>query len=295
MTFQKMLKDSLKIKSRMKKNTISILQLTQEILWTKKLNTILESITGQAATANSELMNLGKELKQSGLDPTDEEVQAALLMKAIEAGGKIDKIEPKDVKELEAQIKEGRNYINESEGAALMAVEGVGMALGNSALVHGIALGVEKITGKKQDDAKVKAGIEKRLKQIKNITGFAAKVTSQFFTFLAKAWGGGEVAQKVAGVVGTIFVVAVLIAIGIVLFPSTGSIILFILAITSLLGKGVEIFLLLKKLWHIIIGNKNSIESKDPAELEQAIENEWKGSSGEKAMGDMSRNAIGYK
>ena len=295
MTFQKMLKDSLKARSRMKKNTISILQLTQEILWTKKLNTILESITGQAAAANSELMNLGKELKQSGLDPTDEEVQAALLMKAIEAGGKLDKIEPKDVKELEAQIKEGRNYINESGGAAVMAVEGVGMALGNSALVHGIALGVEKITGKKQDDAKVKAGIEKRLKEIKNITGFPAKVVSQFFTFLVKAWGGGEVAQKVAGVIGTIFVVGVFIAIGIVLFPGTGSIIMFILAMTSLLGKGVEIFLLLKKLWHIIKDNKNSIESKDPAELEQAIENEWKGSSGEKAMGDMSKNAIGYK
>jgi len=217
------------------------------------------------------------------------------LMKAIEAGGKLDKIEPKDVKELEAQIKEGRNYINESGGVAHMAVEGVGMALGNTALLHAIAIGVEKISGKKQDDAKLKAGIEKRLGQIKKVTGFPAKVMSQFFTFVVKSFGGGEVAQKVAGVVGTIFVVGIFIAIGIALFPGTGSIIMFILAMTSFLGKGVEIGLLIKKLWHIIKDNKNSIESKDPVEIEQAIENEWKGSSGEKAMGDMSKNAMMYK
>ena len=269
----------------MKKNTISISQLTQEILWTKKLNTILESITGQASAANSELMNLGRELKQSGLDPTDEEIQAALLMKAIEAGGKLDKIEPEDVKELEAQIKEGRSYVNESEGVAAMAVEGIGMALGNAALLHAIAVGTEKISGKKVNESNLKTSIEKRLGQIKKVTGFPAKVMSQFFAFVVKKFGGGEVAQKIAGVVGTIFVVGVFIAIGIALFPGTGSIVMFILAILSLLGKGVEIVHLIKHLWHIIKDNKKSIESKDAAGIEQAINTQWN-NKGAKDTGD---------
>lgn len=271
----------------MKKNTISISQLTQEILWTKKLNTILESITGQASTANSELMNLGKELKQSGLDPTDEEVQAALLMKAIEAGGKLDKIKPEDVKELEAQIKEGRNYVNESGGIAVMAVEGVGMALGNAALLHAIAVGVEKISGKKINEGNLKASIEKRLGQIKKVTGFPAKVMSQFFAFIVKKFGGGEVAQKIAGVVGTVFVVGVFIAIGIALFPGTGSIVMFILAILSLLGKGVEIIHLILHLWHIVKDNKKSVENKDVAGIEQAINTQWN-NKGVKNAGDAS-------
>jgi hypothetical protein len=156
-------------------------------------------------------------------------------------------------------------------------------------------MGVEKISGKKLDEGKLKAGIEKRLQQIKKVTGFPAKVMSQFFTFIVKSFGGGEVAQEVAGIVGTIFVVGIFIAIGIALFPGTGSIIMFVLAILSLLGKGVEIIHLIKHLWHIIKNHKKSIESKDPAELEQAIENEWKGSAGEKTMGDMSKNAMMYK
>ena len=78
----------------MNRHTISISQLTQQILFEKKMNLLLESVRDKALTANKELMTLGKELKTSNIDPTDEEIQAALLVKAIENGGNVKNIEP---------------------------------------------------------------------------------------------------------------------------------------------------------------------------------------------------------
>jgi hypothetical protein len=277
----------------MNKHYISVSQLAHEIVWKNKINNILEAtVTAKAAVANKELMKLGKELEKSGINPTEEEVQAALLIQAVNSRGNLKNI---DASDLATQIKEGRTYLNESGSYATMTIEGIGIVLGNAALIHVIAVITEKLTGKKQTDQAIKINLQKRLAQLKKITGFPAKAMETFFKFVVKVWGGGKMAQEVAGVLGTMFVVVLFLALGAALFPSVQSIVMITLSLMSFIGKAVEIINLLKHLWHIITNHETAIEKKNTEEIEQAIDAGWRGSKAEKDMGDMSQNAISQK
>ena len=232
----------------MSKKTISIKELAQQILWEKKVKMIFENAAGMASGIQSRVVNLGKELAAAGEDATSEEVQAALLMAALDDKGKLDNVDAQDVDAVAGQIKEARGYtLAESGGGLIHTLEMVGNILGNTALMNVIAKAVEKATGKKVDPSKMAAGVNKMAGFLKKLTGLPAKAMEKFFAFIAGKMGGGDVAQKIAGYSGTMIVVLVFFALGTLFFPVLGaSPLMVVLSLTGLVGKGFEIAALWK-------------------------------------------------
>jgi hypothetical protein len=232
----------------MKKQQISIKEITKQILFKKKIKMIMENAAGMASGIQSQVVNLGKELQAAGTDATDEEVQAALLMAALDDKGKLDNVDAQDVDAVAGQIKEARGYtLAESGGGLIHTLEMVGNILGNTALLNVIAKAVEKATGKKVDPSKMAAGITKMAGFLKKLTGLPAKAMEKFFGFIAGKMGGGDTAQKIAGYAGTMVVVLVFFALGTLFFPVLGaSPLMIILSLTGLVGKGFEIAALWK-------------------------------------------------
>ncbi len=226
---------------------MSLGELAHNILYKKKTKRLLESATGMAASIQSKVIGLGKELKAAGEDVTDEEVQGALLMAALEDKGKLDNIEPEEVKAIANQIKESRGYtLSESGGGLIHIVELAGNILGNTALLNVIASAVEKVTGKKINPGLLKSTINEMMSSLKEITGLPAKAMEKFFALISKVLGGGETAQKIAGYAGTFIVVLTFFGLGAAFFPVLGaSPLMIILSLTGLIGKGFE----LKGLW----------------------------------------------
>ena len=225
----------------MNKNVISIKELAQQILWEKRVKLIFENAAGMASGIQSQVVNLGKELQAAGQDATDEEVQAALLMAALDDKGKLDNVDAQDVGAVAGQIKEARGYTL-TESGALHTIELVGNVLGNTALLNVIAKAVEKATGKKVDAGKLSVGINKIVGFLKKLTGLPAKAMEKFFGFITKLLGGGDAAQKIAGYSGTLLVVVAFFALGAMFFPVLGaSPLMIVLSLTGLIGKGFEI------------------------------------------------------
>lgn len=234
----------------MKKNTISLAQLTHQILLEQKMQLLFENAAGLASSIQSKVMEFGKELKAAGEDPTDEETQAALLMAALEKDGNLDKVDVEDAEKAANQVKENRGYtLKESGGGVMVAIEYIGNILGNVALLNVIAEAVEKVTGKKVDTSGIAAKVNSLTKRIKNLTGLPALAMKKFFTLVTKKLGGEAAAQKVAGYAGTFIVVAAFFVIGALFFPVLGaSPLMIILSLTGLLGKGFELVHLFKKI-----------------------------------------------
>lgn len=219
----------------------------KKFLTENKTRFIMEaSAAGLASSVQSSVEKLGQELKASGEDITDEEVQGAMLMAALDEKGKIDNIEPEDVDAITSKIQESRGYIIKESGA-LHAIEVAGAILGNVALMNVIATAVEKTTGKKMNPSTMASSVTKASGVLKNITGFAAKAIEKWFALIAKSLGGGEFTQKIAGYTGTLITVLALFALGITMFPVLGgSPLMIILSLTGLIGKGFEIIALWK-------------------------------------------------
>lgn len=237
----------------MKKQTISISELTQQILYRRKIKSLFENVAGMASSVQSQVMNLGKELKKAGEDITDEEVQGAMLMAALEDKGKIEKVEPEEVKALVDQIKESRGYRISESGGLLHVIEVAGSILGNVALLNVIAATIEKVTGKKVNPGFLRSTINEMTASLKEVTGLPAKAIEKFFSVVTKLFGGGEAAQKIAGYSGTLLLVLVLLGLGIAMFPVLGgSVIMIILSLLGLIGKGFEIVALWDHLKHAI-------------------------------------------
>lgn len=207
-----------------------------------KMRLIIEAnASGLASAVQSSVEKLGQELKAAGEDITDEEVQGAMLMAAMDEKGKIDNIDPEDIEAVTAKIQESRGYILKESGA-LHAIEVAGSILGNVALMNVIAKAVEKATGKTINPDKMAASVTKIAGKIKKITGLPAKAMEKFFALIAKMFGGGEFSQKIAGYSGTFITVITLFAMGAVMFPILGgSPIMIILSLTGLIGKGFEL------------------------------------------------------
>lgn len=238
----------------MRKNQISLGELAHSILHEKLTKRLLENASGMAASIQSKVVNLGKELKAAGEDVTDEEVQAAMLIAALDDKGNIDTVEPDEVKAIADQIKESRGYtLSESGGGLIHTIELAGNILGNTALLNVIASTVEKVTGKKANPGLMKSTINEMMASLKEVTGLPAKAMEKFFAFLSKKLGGGESAQKIAGYAGTFVVVVALFAMGAAFFPVLGaSPLMIILSLTGLIGKGFEIKTLWDHLKHAI-------------------------------------------
>lgn len=217
----------------------------------KKSLILKESAAGAASNVQSKVLDLGKQLKAAGEDISDEEVQAAMLMAALDAKGKLDKVDVEDVEGIAQKIQESRGQVlNES---VVHTIEVIGSILGNAALLNIITKAISKLAGRKMDPGKVKAGIEKVLKVLKSVTGFPAKAIEKFFMWITKLLGGGKAAQKIAGYSGLLVTVVIFFGMGIAFFPVLGGTpLMIVLSLTGLVGKGFELAALTKELDHAI-------------------------------------------
>ena len=278
----------------MKRPTISLAELTYQILQEQRAQKIVEAATAAAASIGGELKKLGDEIVAAGMDLTDTEIQAALLSKLLDANGNLGKIDASDVKDLEQKVQEGRKYLKEGGGAIATIAHTAGDVLGNAALIEAISHGLAKATGKK--DADVKAGFKKLQTFLKNtgeVAGFAGKVIERFFKWIAAKWGGGEKTQKVFGIVGMMLFVLLMAVVAVVSFPSMTSLVSIAIGATALLGKALELVKLVKHLVHTVGSHQEEIEkTDDKTELQKKID-KWMNapiSGPDKSMGDMARN-----
>jgi len=220
---------------------------------------VVESAAGDAASIENEIQDLASELKASGEDITDEEVQAAMLSALIDADGDIAKVDVEDIESIKTEIYESRNFVLEAGGPILSAIHVIGDILGNAAFVHELTAAIDTATGKKIDEAKLKARLDSIFEGIKKVTGLPAKVMEKAFEWIVKQFGASERSQKIAGLTGTLVVTIVLFAIGVVLFPSVSSTILFTIGIMSLIGKSAEIIKLIKEIVHLLKKSETKI------------------------------------
>lgn len=223
--------------------------IAQKVILKAYTKLVLESAQGTAGAVESKLISLGNELKSDGENIADAEVQAALLSALIDADGKVDAMDVSDIEAIKKDIKESRSYVNESSGI-LHTIEGVGTILGNSAFLHVLTTGVHQLGFKDVDEKKLKSNLETAVKRIKEVTGFPAKVMEKAFAWIAKKLGAGIFGQKVAGMAGTLIVTVALLSLAVYLFPSIGSGVLLVFAISGMIGKSVEIVKLTKELVH---------------------------------------------
>lgn len=221
--------------------------ITNQIILKNTSKALSEAITGDASAVQKKLFNLGNELKADGEDVTDDEVQAALLGALIDANGKVDSVDVSDVEAIKQDIKESRTYVIQESGI-LHGIEAAGTVLGNAALLNALAGGFSKV-GIKVNENLLKQKIEKVVNLIKKVTGFPAKMMEKAFEWISKKLGFSQFGQKVAGLSGVLIVTVAFLALAIYLFPSIGSGVLLMFAISGMIGKTMEIANIIKEIW----------------------------------------------
>jgi len=232
--------------------------IAQSIVLQTYVKFLIESAEGDASAVQKQLFSLGTELKKDGENITDDEVQAAMLSALIDADGNVANVDVSDIDSIKKEIKESRSYINEA--GALHAVEAVGTVLGNSAFLHILAEGLQKLGFEGVNENSMKTKIEKVVSRIKKVTGFPAKVMEKSFAWIAKKLGFSKFGQIIAGITGTIVATVLLLALAAYLFPSISSGILVIFAITGMIGKSAEIYNLIKKLINHIKRHQSKVK-----------------------------------
>lgn len=246
----------------MNKPTLSLSEIAYRILRERKFKQMVAEITAAMKSSSKMLKEAGipsgidqgilkvsKEVENDGEDMDDEEVQAAMMMAAIEKGGDISKVKASDV-EKELPTVEERRIVNESGGGAVDAVLTVlSLVLGNMAFIEAICTAIEKVTGKKVPVDKAKKAAETMVGKLKAASGWVMKKIGQAIEWIIEKMGGGPNAQKI-GAYGVKFIgVAALFILGISHFPLAGaSVIGIIISITSMIGKGFELVVLGKQL-----------------------------------------------
>lgn len=236
--------------------------IINQIILKNTSRVLLEAITGDASAVQKQLFNLGNELKADGEDVTDDEVQAALLGALIDANGKVDSVDVSDVEAIKQDIKESRTYVIQESGI-LHGIEAAGTVLGNAALLHTLAGGFNKV-GIKVNENALKQKIEKVVNLIKKVTGFPAKMMEKAFMWISKKLGFSQFGQKVAGLSGVLIITIAFLALAIYLFPSIGSGVLLVFAISGMIGKTIEIANIIKEIWEHVkeeLGDAMSADS----------------------------------
>ena len=195
----------------MNKPTLSLSEMAHRIVLERKFNKMIAEITA-AMTASTRMLNeaglptgidqgilkASKEVENAGEDVADENVQAAMLMAALEKGGDVSKVNAGDVEAaMDQGVKEAKRSLRESENPVVMIIEGVALVLGNAALVEGICAAIEKATGKKLDPSRFTKAANTIARLVKNITGFPMKVFGKAIEWIIQKLGGGESAQKI--------------------------------------------------------------------------------------------------
>lgn len=237
------------------------------------LDLIVESVTGEIKDVQQDVKDLMDDLEKEGSDADEDEVKAAILLQALEQDGELEEL---DIDKAKKDIKEGLALrgkpLNESADGIIHIVEVAGSILGNVAFLEFITKKIEKFTGKAMDPGKVKSTIEKILKGIKNVTGLPGKAISKFFGWAAEKMGADINGKKAGELLGMGALVIFLFALGIIHFPVLGSGILWwVLSLTGLIGKSVELIHIYKEIKELI---KKATEEDDRAEKELGLKSE---------------------
>lgn len=234
-----------------KRDSLLLSEIAKKVITSKKSRRLLENVQGIASNVQSKVMELGKEIKAAGEDITDEEVQAAMLMAALEDNGKLDKVDAQDVEAITQQIKEARGYrLKEAGGGGLIyTLELIGTVLGNEAVLNVIVNTMKELTGKEINPDQISQKINKITSELKKYTGLPARGMEMFFSWVTKKLGGGKASQKIAGYSGTIIVITIFLGLGLLFFPVLGmSPLMVFLSLTGIVGKGFELATLWKHL-----------------------------------------------
>lgn len=245
----------------MKKRTL----LFEEFSKMDGFRRLVESVEAEAKDVESDVKQIQKELKDDNIDTDDTEVKAAILLQAIEKDGDLENI---DLEKVKSEIKEARQSkgqpLNESDSAVIMALEQIGSVAGNLDLIHFMCNMIEKSTGKKVDANEVQQKIKKIVDILKKVSGIPAKALIKFFEWVTTKLGIESVgAKKIANITGRIMVLTFLFAIGFIHFPVLGSsVIMWVLSLTGLIGKSVEIAHLVKEMVKVIKDNPEQFAKK---------------------------------
>ena len=246
----------------MNKPTLSLAEVAQRIVLERKFNKMIAEVA-LAIKASTRMLNEAglptgidksilaatKEVEAAGKDISDENVQAALVMAALEKNGDLSKVGAQDVEAvMEKQGNQGKQSLGESAGGVVGLIEAGSVFLGNLALIETACEVFSKVLGKKIDPSSFKAGLATVLNRIKKVTGFPMRVLGNVVTWIVKKLGGSVGSQKVAAsIVKMIFVMALFI-LAFKLFPIAGvSAMGIALSVTGLIGKGLEIVKLFKE------------------------------------------------
>ncbi len=246
----------------MNKPTLSLSEITYRILRERKFNKMVAEITvamkssskmlkeaGIPSGIDQGILKVSKEVEKDGEDVDDEEVQAAMMMAALEKGGDISKVKASDV-EKELPTVEERRMVNESGGGIIDGVLTViSLVLGNMAFIEAICAAIESATGKKIAPEKAKEAAQSLVKKIKGAAGWIMKKIGQAIEWIIGKMGGGPNAQKIGAYAVKFIGVVALFVLGASHFPLAGaSVFGIIMSITSMIGKGFELVVLGKQL-----------------------------------------------
>lgn len=195
------------------------------------------------------ILGASKKLDAAGKDVASDDVQAALMMAALEKNGDPSKVSPEEVEKNMPTVQEKKQTINESGGPIILIIETISLILGNAALVEGICTVITKVTGKSIDANKFQSNAKKIAILLKKITGWPMKKFGEAVQWIIKKLGGGSAVQRIGKYYVKLFIVTVLLVIGLSFFPIAGvSVIGVMLSVTALIGKGFEIIQLAKGL-----------------------------------------------
>lgn len=248
------------------------IQLFEQFNKGYSFNLLMESVSGDISSVQADVKHEMDELGKEG--ENDDEIKAALLMQALDADGDLDKV---DVDKLKKDVEEGilirGEALNEDAEGIIHMVEVIGNIAGNSALIEFICEKVEHATGKKMDAGKIKSTIQGIAGALKKVTGLPAKAIEKFFQFIGTKIGLDSAGKKGLELVGMASVIVFFFALGVSAFPVLGSGILWwLLSLTGLIGKSVELIRIGSEIAHLIRGGdkkeiQDEIEGITPDEL----------------------------
>ena len=225
--------------------------MVAEITSAMKASTRMLNEAGLPSGIDQAVLGASKELDAAGEDVASDDVQAALMMAALKKGGDPSKVSPEEVEAAMPSVQErrqARQPLNEG-GPVIQVIEAISVVLGNAALIEGICMVIQKVTGKKLDPSKFTQTMNKVSGMIKKITGWPMKKFGEAIEWIIRKLGGGEAAQKIGKYSVKLVVVVTLFCIGAMFFPIAGASIFGIVAsVTAMIGKGFEIGLLIKGL-----------------------------------------------
>lgn len=246
-------------------------------------NAILENVTGEIKDIEKDVEEIMDEIKDEGKEAESDEVKAALLMQAIDLADEGKDLEDLDLDKAMKEIEEGITIrgksfnelnesgdISESAGGIIHGLELVGNILGNLGLIEFLSHQIEEATGKKPDMDKISKTIEGIAGALKKVTGLPAKAIAKFFEWIAGKFGLKGNVKEGAGLVGKLAVIIFLFGLGVAHFPVLGTGILWwILSLTGLVGKSIEVAEISQKIFKLI---KGAGEGKDDAVKEIGVD-----------------------